>query len=36
VDYCEIVNLSEASTTPNEELLVLRGELEVEIDEALG
>lgn len=36
VDYCEIVNLSEASTTPNEELLALRGELEMDIDEALG
>ncbi len=35
-DYCDIVNLLEASTTPNDELLALRGELEVEIDEALG
>jgi len=31
-----MINLLEASTTPNEELRVLRGELEVEIDEALG
>ena len=34
-DYCEIVGLLEASTTPNGELLALRGELEVEIDAVL-
>jgi hypothetical protein len=33
-DYCEIVGLLEASTTPGE-LLALRGKLEVEIDAAL-
>ncbi len=34
-DYCEIVNLSEASTNHMKELLTLSRELEVEIDEAL-
>lgn len=34
-DYCEIVNLLEASTNHTKELLTLSRELEVEIDEAL-
>ena len=35
-DYCEIVEMLEASVTTNGDLRGLRVELEAEIDEALG